>query len=100
MYRYRYINTQSQFGRTSCLLVLSDLETGMPEVRIYKEFGVMADQLDDETLYQAASIEIQNAQAAYDAWAADQAAQQAQCAANQAAEAQAIADAIAADNGD
>ena len=67
MYRYRYINQISQFGRTQCTLILDDLETQMPQVRIEKEFGVPADQLDDETLYQEAAFEITVAQANYDA---------------------------------
>lgn len=66
MYRYRYINKSSQFGRTTCTLILDDLEGQMPSVRIDKEFGFPIDQLDDETLYQEAAFEIQTAQQAYD----------------------------------
>lgn len=85
MYRYRYINKHSQFGRTTCTLILDDLETQMPSVRIDKEFGMPINQIDEETFYQEAAREIQNAQQAYnDAQAA--------------LAAQAAAD--AADNGD
>lgn len=97
MYRYRYINQMTQYGRTLCTLVLSDLETGMPEVRVDKEFDVPASDLDAETLYQAAATEIIAAQASYDAWVADQAAQAAQSAEDQAAEAAALAAIIAAE---
>jgi hypothetical protein len=65
MYRYRYINMCSQFGRTNCTLLLDDLETQMPSVRIDKEFGMPLNELDDETLYQEAAIEIVNATQAY-----------------------------------
>ncbi len=99
MYRYRYINTHSQFGRTTCTLMLDDLETDMPEVVIYKEFNVPLEQLDDETLYQEASIEIVNAQAAYDAWSALQDQAEADAQAQAEIDAQTLADAIAADNG-
>jgi hypothetical protein len=91
-YRYRYINTHTQFGRTSCTLILNDLETGMPDVRIDKEFNVSLSQLDAEMLYQAAAVEIQVAQIAYNAWAA----QQAQADADAQAQAQVDADQLAA----
>jgi hypothetical protein len=95
VYRYRYINTQSQHGRTFSTLILEDLETDMPDVRIDKEFGIPLDQLDDEMLYQAASYEIQIAQQAYDNWMAEQQAISDQEAADAAAAAQALADYIA-----
>lgn len=75
MYRYRYINMCSQFGRTNCTLILDDLETQMPSVRIDKEFNLPKDQLDDETLYQEAAFEITNATQAYNDQQAELAAQ-------------------------
>jgi hypothetical protein len=65
VYRYRYINQHSQFGRTTCTLILSDLEGDMPDVRIDKEFGMSANQLDNEILYQEAAKEIMAAQQVY-----------------------------------
>jgi hypothetical protein len=101
MYNYRYINECSQFGRTTCTLILDDLEGEMPSVRMDLEFGVPSNQLDDETLYQAAAIQIQAAVAAYDIWYAEQE----QIAADAASQAQSDADALAAaidadENGD
>jgi hypothetical protein len=66
MYRYRYINKLSQFGRTNCTLILDDLEGKMPSIRLEKEFGMPLEHLDEETLYVEASKEIKNAQQAYD----------------------------------
>jgi hypothetical protein len=66
MYRHRYINILSQFGRTSCTLILDDLEGNMPTIRLEKEFNMTADQLDNEILYQEASKEIRASQQAYD----------------------------------
>lgn len=66
MYRYRYINKISQFGRTSCTLILDDLEGNMPTVRLEKEFNLDDNSLDKEVLYQEASKEIKIAQQAYD----------------------------------
>jgi len=72
VYRHRYINKTSQFGRTNCTLILDDLEGTMPSVRIDKEFLVPSNQLDEETLYQEAAKEIRSAQQAYDAMIAAQ----------------------------
>lgn len=65
MYRYRYINQLSQFGRTSYTLILDDLEGDMPVIRLEKEFGMPIDQIDNEFLYQEASKEIKIAQQDY-----------------------------------
>lgn len=65
MYRYRYINKFCQFGRTSCTLILEDLEDDMPLVRIEKEFPLELSHIDSEFLYQDASKEIKAATIAY-----------------------------------
>lgn len=65
MYRYRYINKHEQFGRTSYVLILEDLESSMPTVRIEKEFGLTSKDIDEDFLYKEASREIQIAQQAY-----------------------------------
>ena len=72
MYRHRYINKLSQFGRTSCTLILEDLEGSMPMVRIEKEFAASLEELDEEVFYQEASKEIRIAQQAYDTQQAEQ----------------------------
>lgn len=100
MYRYRYINQSTQFGRTTCTLLLDDLETGMPSVRVDKEFGVPLVQLDAETMYQAAAVEIMNAQAAYDTAQAVQAQADEDAAVQAQFDADALAALIAAENGD
>ena len=84
MYRYRYINQLSQFGRTSCTLILDDIEGDMPTVRLEKEFGMSSDQLDSEILYAEAAKEIKVAQQAYNDQQAELAAQAAADAAAQA----------------
>jgi hypothetical protein len=99
MYRYRYVNMHSQFGRTACTLLLDDLEGDMPSVRIDKEFGMPISQIDDETLYQAASLEIQTAQGAYDAYLAEQAQTTADAAVQAQSDADALAALIASENG-
>lgn len=66
MYRYRYINQHSQFGRTTCTLILEDLEGNMPLIRIDKEFAASKEDLDQELLYQEARKEILLAQQNYD----------------------------------
>ena len=65
MYRHRYINQHSQFGRTYCTLILEDLEGDMPLVRIDKEFGFELQDLDQEVLFQEARKEIIAAQLNY-----------------------------------
>jgi hypothetical protein len=72
MYRPRYINKIEQFGRTSYTLILEDLEGAMPIVRLDKEFGCPSAQIDDEMLYQAASVEIKAANQAYSDYLAAQ----------------------------
>lgn len=58
MYRYRYINKHEQYGRTSYTLLLQDIEAGMPDIRIEKEFGMLSKDIDDEVLFQEAAKEI------------------------------------------
>lgn len=65
MYRYRYINKMFQFGETSYSLILQDLESGMPTVRIEKTFNVDPLTIDENFLYDQAAIEITNAIQAY-----------------------------------
>lgn len=69
MYRYRYINKHEQFSRTCYTLILQDLEGSMPDIRIEKEFGMLAKDIDEDILYKEASKEIQIAQQAYDSLA-------------------------------
>lgn len=61
MYRYRYINKHVQFGQTNYSLILEDLESGMPPVRLEKSFNVDPSQIDEDFLTTQANLDIANA---------------------------------------
>lgn len=46
-------------------LVLEDLETGMPEVRIEKEFNKTSKEIDEDFLYREASKDVAAATKSY-----------------------------------